>query len=89
MKSDHSRLEMSLINDEFITKSKRLGQFIQFSTALNPYVGQVTRTYADGVFKREEAFTSLDKAVVWLNLVYDEELTKHLLKGGIREKEIP
>ena len=53
-----------------------------------PYVCRVSRNYSDGVFKRGEEFASLDKARLWLDVVYEEELTKHLLKIGIQEKEI-
>ncbi len=80
--------EVPIVEERISMDKTVVGQIIQ-TTDPRPYWGQVTRNYADGVYKREETFTSLEKAQVWLDVVYEEELTKHLLRVGIQEKTLP
>ena len=41
------------------------------------YLATVTRTYSDGVYKRQESFTSLNKARIWLTFNFQSESELH------------
>ena len=42
------------------------------------YICEVTRTYNDGKYAKQEKFETLYKAEIWLDRVFDDEFAKHL-----------